>query len=193
MNRVIKVFTFALAMFTANQVSLAAESCIPTEGDSLGPFYVAGTTVPEDLNRGGRPGEPLMVTGRILSAGPDHAPLSDARIEVWQTDGDGRYYPQGSGHVSDYTDSEIDLRGTVLTGEAGRYQFRTVVPGGYFPRPRHFHYRVTAPGHTALVTQLYLTGNGVFRQPGGDCRHAPIELTADEQRYTAPDIYIEPN
>lgn len=194
MNRpVIKVFSFALAMLGVSDATSAAESCIPTEGDALGPFYVAGTAAVENLNRGVRPGEPLTVTGRILSAGPDHAPLSDVQIEVWQTDGDGRYHPQSSGHVGDYAESEIDLRGTVLTDEMGRYRFLTLVPGGYLPRPPHFHYRITAPGHTALVTQLYITRDGVLRQPGGYCRHAPVEETADGLRYTAPDIYIEPN
>jgi protocatechuate 3,4-dioxygenase beta subunit len=194
MNKpVMNAFTLGLVLSSAIEVSMAAESCVPTEGDALGPFYVSETAVVADLNRGGRTGEVLTVTGRILSAGRDHAPLSNVRVEVWQTDGDGRYYPQGSGKVGDYADSEVDLRGAVVSDEMGRYRFRTVVPGGYRPRPRHFHYRITAPGHKTLVTQLYITGDGVLRQPGGECRHAAVEQTADGQRYSAPDIYIEPN
>jgi protocatechuate 3,4-dioxygenase beta subunit len=165
--------------------------CIPTEADALGPYYVAGTVLTDNLNRFGKPGDPLVVEGKILSSSDDQAPIAGALVEVWQTDGDGNYHPEDNGHVDDYDDGDIDLRGAVRTDEVGVYRFDSVVPGAYVPRPRHFHYRITAPGHQPLVTQLYITGDGVIGQPGGDCRHAPIGVGDAGARYDAPPIYLQ--
>lgn len=165
--------------------------CIPTEADQLGPYYVGGTEVTDNLNRFGKPGEVLLVDGMVLSSADGNQPVVNASIEIWQTDGDGNYFPENNGHVDDYGDDEIDMRGTVTTDEAGHYRYRTVVPGAYFPRPRHFHYRITAPGYQPLVTQLYITGDGTFGQPGGDCRHAAIEADGEGLRYEAPSIYLQ--
>jgi len=168
------------------------EGCVPTAADGPGPYYVAGTEVTENLNSLGKPGKPLIVRGSVLSAAAGNPPIANAQIEVWQTDGRGDYHPAGDGHVSDYDDSAVDMRGTVVTDDSGSYQFATVVPGGYFPRPRHFHYLITAPDHATLVTQLYVTGDGVLRQPGEPCRHASIEETDAGLRYAAPNIYLLP-
>jgi len=170
----------------------ADESCIPTKSDYLGPYYISGTLETNALNRMGRPGESLLVTGRILSAASGGRPLAGAKLEVWQTDGAGNYYPQGAGDRADYEPAEIDLRGTLITDIEGRYRFTTVVPGNYFPRPRHFHYRIVAPDHMPLVTQLYISAEGLSHQQGDRCRHAPLEKTAQGFLYNAPDIYLQP-
>ncbi len=167
-----------------------AADCVPTEADSLGPFYVSGTPLLDDLNRHGKPGEALLLTGRIRSAAGERPAIAAAQVEIWQTDGEGDYHPRADGDVADYDDAEIDLRGTVITGADGNYSLRTLVPGGYFPRPRHFHYRISAPGHATLVTQLYITGDGLLGQAGGDCRHASLETTPEGLGYRAPDIYL---
>lgn len=182
----------AIAAAVVASCASADEGCVPTAADSLGPYYVAGTAITEDLNRHGKPGESLTVGGSVLSAAPGYPPIANARIEIWQTDGQGNYYPAGDGHVSDYADSAVDMRGTVITDGSGSYQFVTVVPGGYLPRPRHFHYRITASDHATLVTQLYVTGDGALRQPGEPCRHASIEETDAGLRYAAPNIYLIP-
>lgn len=182
---------FALALTgCAAKATGQSPSCIPTAADGMGPFYVAGAPLVDDLNRHGEPGEPLLLSGRILSATEETPPIAGARIEIWQTDGEGDYHPAANGDYDDYPDTEVDLRGTVVSSDDGTYTVRTVVPGAYAPRPRHFHYRVTADGHATLVTQLYVTGDGVLRQPGGDCRHAPLEATTDGWRYQAPDIFL---
>ena len=166
-----------------------AASCSPTEADALGPFYVAGTPIVDDLNRHGKSGDPLRLDGRILSA-RDQAPIVGARIEIWQTDGNGDYHPDGNGEYSDYDDGDIDLRGAVISDDDGRYVVNTLVPGAYVPRPQHFHLRVTASDHAPLVTQLYITGDDAGRQPGGDCRHAPLERDAEGIHYHAPDVFL---
>ena len=182
----------AISLFAACSTAPAQENpaCVPTEADSTGPFYVSDVPVVDDLNRHGKSGDLLTLTGRILSAADDRQPLADARIEIWQTDGDGDYHPDNNGTYGDYADDAIDLRGTVVSDENGQYTVKSLVPGAYFPRPRHFHYRITAPDYEPLVTQLYITGDGVLRQPGGDCRHADLQTTADGFLYEAPDIFL---
>ena len=169
------------------QESLA---CMPTEADAMGPFYVSDAPVVDDLNRHGKSGDSLTLKGRVLSAAGDRQPLASARIEIWQTDGDGDYHPDDNGTYGDYADEEIDLRGTVVSDENGQFAVKTLVPGAYFPRPRHFHFRITAPDHVPLVTQLYITGDGVLRQPGGDCRHAALQTASDGFLYEAPDLFL---
>lgn len=163
--------------------------CAPTAADALGPFYVADMPVVDDLNRHGKPGESLTLTGRVLSS-IDSQPVPNARIEIWQTDSEGIYHPADNGAYADYADEAIDLRGTVIVGEDGTYRVETLVPGAYFPRPRHLHYRITANDHEVLVTQLYITGDTAGG--GDDCRQAGIEQTADGLLYSAPDIFLTP-
>ena len=130
-----------------------------------------------------------MLAGRILSS-VDSEPISAASIEIWQTDGDGVYHPDANGAYGDYDDEAIDLRGTVISDRNGGYRVKTVVPGAYFPRPRHFHYRITAADHQPLVTQLYIKDDDAAGRPDDDCRHARLETTADGLLYVAPDIFL---
>ena len=52
-------------------------------------------------------------------------------------------------------DYDAEHRATQHVDDAGRYRYETDSPGRYPGRPLHLHVRVTAPGHTPLVTQLY--------------------------------------
>lgn len=179
-----------IASCAAANIDIAA--CNPTSDDMLGPYYIAGTDVTDNLNRFDKSGDPLLVEGRVFSSAEGNAPLAQAEIEVWQTDGAGDYHPADNGDATDFEDLDLDMRGTVQADAYGVYRYQTLVPGRYFPRPRHFHYRVAAPGHETLVTQLYITGDGLFRQAGSPCRHAPLEADGDGFRYAAPPIYLKP-
>jgi protocatechuate 3,4-dioxygenase beta subunit len=76
-------------------------------------------------------------------------PISDAVVEIWNADVNGDY---------DLSDDYI-FRGSCRTGADGRYRFRTIIPGRYLNggsyRPSHIHFRITAPGHAELVSQIY--------------------------------------
>ncbi len=176
---------------TGSTTTAIAQDCVPTQSDALGPYYVSNAPRTDNFNRHRRPGDPLRVTGLVRSAGKDQPSLQGATVEVWQTDGAGDYYPESNGDAADYKPTAVDLRGTVLTGADGQYDFRTVAPGAYGFRPRHFHYRISAPGPRTLVTQFYVTGDGFVRQPGAPCRHAPIVGDGEDRRYEAPTVYLE--
>lgn len=167
----------------------AASKCIPTRSDSLGPYYISGMPVVDDLNRFGKPGDRLTVTGMVRSASKASEPVAAARIEIWQTDGQGDYHPESNGKYADYNDRELDLRGTVIADENGRFTFRTVIPGRYPPRPAHLHYRISADGYRTLVTQHYLRRGS--SKAGGRCRSAIIDNGPDgTARFRSPDIFL---
>ena len=111
-----------------------APACQPTPADALGPFYTPGAPERATTGRG------LIVTGTIRSV-TACAPLPGARVEWWSAN------PKG-----DYDDEH---RATQAADPSGRYRYETHLPGRYPGRPIHLHVRITAPGHRALVTQLY--------------------------------------
>ena len=115
----------------------APKGCVPTAGDMEGPFYKPGA--PQRASTGSG----LSVRGRVLGA-PDCRPLPGARIEWWQANPDGEY--------------DDAHRGTRTASAGGEYAFTTDFPGNYPFRPRHIHFKASAPGFAPLTTQLYLRG-----------------------------------
>jgi hydroxyquinol 1,2-dioxygenase len=117
---------------------------------------------------GGAPGEPLFISGIVR--GLDGAPIADAILDVWQTDGEGLYEAQ-----RDITGPW--LRAIYRTGPDGTYSIRTVAPIGYtipmdgtvgelmkrttisHMRPAHVHFLVEAPGYERVVTHLFKNGD----------------------------------
>jgi protocatechuate 3,4-dioxygenase beta subunit len=117
----------------------------PTPEQTEGPFYKADPPRRRSIAEPGAPGAPLMLTGRVLSAGC--RPLARARVDFWQADGNGEYDNAG-----------YRLRGYQLTDPAGRYRLETVVPAEYDGRTPHIHAKVTPAGGETLTTQLYFAG-----------------------------------
>ena len=132
----------------------------PTEPNILGPFYRRGAPFRGKVTPPLAAGTALLIDGRVWSFGT-RRPLAGAVLDVWQAGHDGRYDnddPRSPPKPGVFTN-----RCRVAADEAGRYEFETVHPGRYLNgrrlRPAHVHYRVTAPGHRELVTQLYFEGD----------------------------------
>jgi len=110
-------------------------------------------------------GDVLMVRGTVTST--DGGPLPDAVVDVWQTGPDGGY------DLWDPRQPPYNFRGRMRVEEDGSYEFQTMLPkpytvptdgpvGRYLEavgqhpwRPAHIHFKVTAPGHQTLVTQVF--------------------------------------
>ena len=143
-----------------------------TEATVLGPFHVEGVGVEEmgfDICRDGK-GEPCVVSGRVADAGG--RPIEGAVLDVWQTNGDGRYDVQQPDEQP-----ENNMRGKFVTGADGRYWFRTTKPvsypvptdgpvgrmldatGRHARRPAHIHFIVTAKGFEPVVTHIFVRGD----------------------------------
>jgi hydroxyquinol 1,2-dioxygenase len=141
-----------------------------TEATVFGPFFVEGAPeVPQggDISFGAS-GEPCWVEGVVTLA--DGTPLPGARIEVWETDEDGKYDVQ-------YDDGRTAARGHLLADADGRYGFWAVTPTPYpisddgpvgamlaatarSPmRPAHLHFMVSSEGARTLVTHIFVDGD----------------------------------
>jgi protocatechuate 3,4-dioxygenase beta subunit len=141
-----------------------------TESTVFGPFFDERS--PEVPLGGdiafGASGTPCWVTGTVTDV--DGAPVPGARVEVWETDGEGSYDVQ-------YADGRMQARGWLSTGPEGEYRFWGLRPVGYpIPddgpvgdllaatgrgpmRPAHLHFRVTAPGCRTLITHIFAAGD----------------------------------
>jgi len=157
----------------------ALGACIPTTADILGPYYRAGAPFRSDLTIAGDPGTILNYRGRVTDE--DCNPLANAIVDVWQANSDAVY---------DGTSANFNYRGRFQTGADGAYAFRSVKPGWYLNgaqyRPAHIHFRVTCPGYTELITQLYFEGDPYIAAdpwasaPGAEMRIVPLGVEGGE-------------
>jgi hydroxyquinol 1,2-dioxygenase len=138
-----------------------------TESALLGPMYVADA--PErkmgDCIGIDEDGDKLFMTGCILDT--SGKPITNALIEVWQTNSKGLYDLQNPNQP------QGNFRGRFQTNTDGKYAFETVVPisydipangpsgemlrllGRHTRRPAHIHFKLSATGFTSLTTQIY--------------------------------------
>jgi hydroxyquinol 1,2-dioxygenase len=134
-----------------------------------GPFHVPNS--PQFADGGNMakdaPGIPCFVIGKVRDL--DGRPVAGAKLDLWQTDGEGLYESQ-----RDVT--EPWMRGLYRSQPDGSYIVRTVAPIGYtipmdgpvgelmnktrisHMRPAHIHFCVEAPGYHRVVTHLFQRG-----------------------------------
>ncbi|MDN5204918.1 hypothetical protein QQ008_26245 [Fulvivirgaceae bacterium BMA10] len=129
--------------------------CGYTDAATEGPFFVKNTAQTVNLNYTNLTGIPMVVSGRIYGDKEGKLPLPNAKIEIWHCDADGIYHPEGNQDIAHYEESEIALRGFVISDKKGAYSFRSIVPGLYSGRRRHIHYKISAKGYRTLTTQSY--------------------------------------
>jgi catechol 1,2-dioxygenase len=139
-----------------------------------GPLYVAGAPETRGFARlddgtEEKEAEILFMQGTVYGA--DGKPLPNASVEVWHANLMGNY------SFFDKSQSDFNLRRTIVTDDLGRYRFRSIMPVGYGcppdgttqrllnklarhgRRPAHIHFFVSAPGHRKLTTQINIDGD----------------------------------
>jgi protocatechuate 3,4-dioxygenase beta subunit len=139
---------------------------VPTAEVTEGPFYPfnAANKLPEispanrdnDLTRisgASKPtaGTPFLLSGVVRDLGGK--PIEGAKVEIWHTDAGGVYYHSGDNNVAK-RDSTFQFYGESVTGKDGAYSFRTIKPGLYTGRIRHFHFKVKQGDATILTSQF---------------------------------------
>jgi len=114
------------------------------------------------------PGIRLTVDGVVR--GKDGKPVAGAEIHAYQTDVRGRYTRE---KVMD--EPHARLSGRLRTDAEGRFELRTIRPGGY-PKtalldgrerkiPAHIHLDITAPGHAERHLQLVFSDDPRLADP----------------------------
>ncbi|WP_152345856.1 catechol 1,2-dioxygenase [Brevibacterium sp. CFH 10365] len=144
-----------------------------SKGTIEGPYYVSDSpefawndTIPM---RSDEPGTPFVFKGQVTSVSGE--PLPGAKLELWHADNFGFYSQFAPGLP------EWNLRGTFVANEAGEYEIHTIRPAPYqIPtegacgqlieaagwhawRPAHMHFKVYAPDHQLITSQLYFPGD----------------------------------
>lgn len=163
-RRFFKSMALASAGFTLP--GYLAEALTLTPQQTPGPFYPLADDIPLDkdndlvyLNNSLTPASGIVtyISGRVLTS--SGAPIRGALVELWHTDINGTYtYSTGVGR-NPGADPNFAGFGQFLTGSTGAYKFRTVRPGLYPGRARHFHVGITIPGQlTRFTTQTYWAG-----------------------------------
>jgi protocatechuate 3,4-dioxygenase beta subunit len=114
----------------------------PTLPETEGPFFKPKSPRRSDLRDPGVAGRPVELSGVVLTRAC--RPVAGVLVDLWQADDAG-----------DYDNKGFRLRGHVFTDAEGRYAFRTIMPGLYPGRTRHYHVKVQAPNRPVLTTQFY--------------------------------------
>jgi len=147
-----------------------AQQCVVTPQQTEGPFYPldfalgtdADLTLAEGRTAAAR-GDVIYVAGTVRDQ--NCTPVANALVEIWQAAASGRY-----NHPGDDSGLEPDPNfqgfGRVLTDSAGRYMFKTIVPGKYpaaqgWERPPHIHFKISRRGYQEMITQMYFAGDAL--------------------------------
>lgn len=139
-----------------------------------GPLYVAGAPETVSFTRmddGSEEGKipTLIIDGTVKDA--EGNLIEGAKVEIWHANSLGNY------SFFDKSQSDFNLRRSVITADDGQYTALTTMPVGYGcppqgttqfvldklgrhgNRPSHVHYFVTAPGFRKLTTQFNIEGD----------------------------------
>jgi protocatechuate 3,4-dioxygenase beta subunit len=158
----LKIILIALLSFSCLELQnvSAADQLPKTPGDYEGPFYpvTRQQDIDNDLTQvkgrtGIAKGDILNLSGIVVNT------LGEARknltIEIWQTDPQGRYNHPGDSTPGE-RDPDFQYWGATKTGLDGAFFFKTIIPGGYNPRPAHIHFKVLQEGKVILTSQIYI-------------------------------------
>jgi protocatechuate 3,4-dioxygenase, alpha subunit len=134
-----------------------------TPSQTVGPFFHFGLDRPEwsDLTAGGAKGEKIVIEGRVLDG--DGAPVTDAILEIWQANAEGKYDHPEDGQAKS-VDRHFHGFGRAATDREGRYRFTTIRPGpvpgrGNALQAPHIDVTIFARGLlNRLVTRIYFAG-----------------------------------
>lgn len=160
-----------LSMLVTAQNNNKPAGC--TESTVFGPFFVEGAPMVDngaDISNGAK-GVPCHVRGQVR--GINGEPVSDAVINVWQSDEDGFYDVQCAASG----EHEHRARAQLCSDERGQFHFRSILAQNYpIPhdgpvggmlealgrhpwRPAHLHFMIEAPGYERLITHVFRNGD----------------------------------
>jgi protocatechuate 3,4-dioxygenase alpha subunit len=157
-----------------------------TPSQTVGPFFAFALSAPQyGYGNGGlasgqladetTPGERIRIVGRVIDGAGQ--PVTDALVEIWQADSEGRYAHPADGRASNQRFRGFGRFGTG-TDPASRFVFDTVKPGaiGGAHAP-HINVIVMMRGMLShAYTRIY------FSDAAAANARDPILLTVQEDR-----------
>lgn len=111
------------------------------------------------------------ISGRVLDS--SGKPIKGALVELWQADDHGTYIHSRGAQKAE-RDPNFQGYGKFESASDGGYRFRTIKPGLYTGRTRHYHFGITLPGRRIFTTQLY------FADEPGNARDMVLSGIRDE-------------
>lgn len=136
---------------------------LQTPAQTVGPFFHVALLrhAVDELDPEQAAGSPIVVVGSVRDGAGEL--VEDAMLEVWQSDGAGRYRHPADGRSSDVPSGFVGF-GRVGTTDDGTFRVRTVLPGtvpgpdGSVQAP-HLNVHVFARGLLdQLTTRIYFEG-----------------------------------
>jgi protocatechuate 3,4-dioxygenase, alpha subunit len=138
---------------------------LQTPAQTVGPFFHDALVEHpvDDLDPDGQAGTPVVVEGSVRDGAGEV--VGDAMVEVWQSDGGGRYRHPADGRSSDVPSSFIGFGRVATAKDDGSFRLRTVLPGtvpgrdGTVQAP-HLNVHLFARGLLdKLATRIYFEGH----------------------------------
>lgn len=131
-------------------------SCILTPENTIGPYYVSGELLREDVTEG-QAGVPMHLEMQFIDTNTCE-PVPQLLIDIWSCNATGVYSgidaSEGEGGLN-----STYLRGLQRTSADGVAQFDTIVPGHYDGRATHEH--VVAHVNASLLSNGSYSGGVV--------------------------------
>lgn len=128
-------------------------SCILTPEVTIGPYYVEGEYVRDDITED-QEGVDLLLDLQLIDVNTCE-PVPESYIDVWHCNSTGVY----SGVSEQDTLGETFLRGIAQTDDEGIMQMKTKFPGWYEGRATHIH--VTVHQNATLLLNSTISGGDV--------------------------------
>jgi protocatechuate 3,4-dioxygenase alpha subunit len=161
---------------------------VPTPSQTAGPYFHLGMTETRSVKSiatAQTKGERVWLTCRVIDG--DGAPVSDAMLEIWQANAEGRYnHPDDM--QSKAQDKTVDSAwfgfGRMATAEDGCCEFETIKPGrvpgsGNALQAPHLNVAIFARGRLKqLYTRIYFAGDPA------NSEDPVIELVPPQRRKT---------
>ena len=180
-NAYLRITSFFLLLFFLLPLAAlsAGEELARTPADYEGPFYPIVRQQDEDndlIHVAGwtkdAQGDILHLSGKVVNT--DGEPVSDAVVEIWQTDPNGLYKDKRDRSPGD-RDPNFQYWGKTATEKDGTFAFITLVPGRYPSRPAHIHYKVWRAGQAVLTSQIYFTNYPEEKKENGSLTTNPLQ------------------
>lgn len=152
---------------------------LQSASQTVGPFFRIGliySKAQSNLVNEDTSGERITLTGVVFDG--DGQPIPDAMIEIWQPDSNGIYnHPLDPLH--EQADSHFHGFGRAENRNEGKYEFKTIKPGGRDGMPPYINVHVFARGMlTHAMTRVY------FSDEAANAEDAVLNSVEAERRST---------